>query len=44
VAIRMPAKDISEQGRDATGVRVMSLEKDQEVVSAAPIYAAAETE
>jgi DNA gyrase subunit A len=40
VAIRMPVKDISEQGRDATGVRVMSLEKGQEVVSAAPIYAA----
>lgn len=42
VAIRTPAADVSEQGRDATGVRVMSLEKGQEVVTAAPIYAAAQ--
>jgi len=37
VTIRMSARDISSQGRDATGVRVMSLEKDQTVATAAPV-------
>jgi len=34
--IRMPASDISVQGRDATGVRVMSPGDDQEVVAVSP--------
>jgi DNA gyrase subunit A len=37
VTIRMPVRDISSQGRDATGVRVMSLDEGQTVASAAPI-------
>ena len=35
--IRMPASDISIQGRDATGVRVMSPGDDQEVVAVSPV-------
>lgn len=35
--IRMGAKEISSQGRDATGVRVARLEEGQEVVAAAPV-------
>jgi DNA gyrase subunit A len=37
VTIRMPVRDISSQGRDATGVRVMSLDDGQTVASVAPI-------
>jgi DNA gyrase subunit A len=37
VTIRMPVKVISSQGRDATGVRVMSLDDGQTVASVAPI-------
>ena len=37
VTIRMPVRDISSQGRDATGVRVMSLDNGQTVASVAPI-------
>jgi DNA gyrase subunit A len=37
VMIRMPVKEISSQGRDATGVRVMNLDEGQTVASAAPI-------
>jgi DNA gyrase subunit A len=37
VTIRMPVKEISSQGRDATGVRVMSLDDGQTVASVAPI-------
>lgn len=37
VMIRMPVKEISSQGRDATGVRVMNLDDGQTVASAAPI-------
>jgi DNA gyrase subunit A len=33
--IRMPVRDISSQGRDATGVRVMNLDEDTRVVAAA---------
>jgi DNA gyrase subunit A len=33
----MPVKEISSQGRDATGVRVMSLDEGQTVASVAPI-------
>lgn len=37
VTIRVQVKDISSQGRDATGVRVMNLDAGQVVASAAPI-------
>lgn len=40
VTIRMPVRDISSQGRDATGVRVMNLDDGQTVASVAPILAA----
>ena len=43
VTIRMNVRDISSQGRDATGVRVMSLDEGQTVASVAPILAS-ETE
>jgi DNA gyrase subunit A len=39
VTIRMAVSDISSQGRDATGVRVMSLDEGQTVASVAPILA-----
>ena len=39
VMIRMNVRDISSQGRDATGVRVMSLDEGQTVASVAPILA-----
>jgi DNA gyrase subunit A len=39
VTIRMPVRDISSQGRDATGVRLMSLDGGQTVASVAPILA-----
>jgi DNA gyrase subunit A len=42
VTIRMPVREISSQGRDATGVRVMSLEEGTTVASVAPIVAADE--
>jgi DNA gyrase subunit A len=42
VAIRMPVREISSQGRDATGVRIMSLDEGQTVASVAPILAAVE--
>jgi len=35
--IRMAVREISSQGRDATGVRVMNLEADQTVASVAPV-------
>jgi hypothetical protein len=34
--IRMPASDISVQGRDATGVRVMSPGSGQQVAAVSP--------
>ncbi len=37
VTIRMGVRDISSQGRDATGVRVMTLDDGQIVASVAPI-------
>jgi DNA gyrase subunit A len=37
VTIRTAARDVSSQGRDATGVRVMNLEKGQTVATAAPV-------
>jgi DNA gyrase subunit A len=40
--IRMPVRDISSQGRGATGVRVMSLDEGQSVASVAPILSSDE--
>ena len=40
VTIRMPVREISSQGRDATGVRIMNLDAGQVVASVAPILAA----
>ncbi len=37
VVIRMPVRDISSQGRDATGVRVMNLDAGQVVAAVAPV-------
>ena len=37
VTIRMPVREISSQGRAATGVRVMNLDDGQTVASVAPI-------
>jgi DNA gyrase subunit A len=42
--VRTPVRDISSQGRDATGVRVMNLEAGQVVAAAAPILASGDTE
>ena len=39
VTIRMGVRDISSQGRDATGVRLMNLDDGQTVASVAPILA-----
>ena len=36
-------REISSQGRDATGVRVVSLGSDQVVASVAPVLAVEET-
>jgi len=44
VTIRVPVRDISSQGRDATGVRVMNLDAGQNVASVAPIFSVDETE
>jgi DNA gyrase subunit A len=40
VTIRMEVRQISSQGRDATGVRIMNLDDGQTVASVAPIIAA----
>jgi DNA gyrase subunit A len=37
IVIRMPVREISSQGRDATGVRVMNLEPGQAVAAVAPV-------
>ncbi len=39
VVVRLAARDISSQGRDATGVHVVSLDAGQEVASVAPVLA-----
>ncbi len=39
VMVRMAVRQISSQGRDATGVRVVSLDGDQAVASVAPVLA-----
>ena len=33
----MPVREISSQGRDATGVRVMNLDDGQSVAAVAPV-------
>jgi DNA gyrase subunit A len=38
--IRMAVRDVSSQGRDATGVRVMNLDSGQAVAAVAPVLAA----
>jgi DNA gyrase subunit A len=38
ITVRIPVNGVSSQGRDATGVRVMSLEKGQRLASAAPVF------
>jgi len=43
VTIRLNVRNIASQGRDATGVRVMSLDDGQAVASVAPILAGEET-
>ncbi len=42
VVVRLAAREISSQGRDATGVRVVSLDPGQEVASVAPVLAVEE--
>ncbi len=42
VTIRMNVREISSQGRDATGVRVMNLDEGQTVASVAPILSSDE--
>jgi DNA gyrase subunit A len=37
IVIRMSVREISSQGRDATGVRVMNLESGQQVAAVAPV-------
>jgi DNA gyrase subunit A len=44
VTIRLGASEISEQGRDATGVRVMNLDDGQYVASVAPILSSPDEE
>ena len=39
VTIRMEVREISSQGRDATGVRIMNLDEGQVVASVTPILA-----
>ncbi len=43
VMVRMPVREISSQGRDATGVRVATLDDGQQVASVAPVLAVEET-
>jgi DNA gyrase subunit A len=40
----MPVRQISSQGRDATGVRVMNLEDGQRVAAVAPVLQADDEE
>ncbi len=43
VMVRMPVRQISSQGRDATGVRVVTLDSDQTVASVAPVLSGEES-
>ena len=40
--IRTPVRDISSQGRDATGVRIMNLDDGQTMAAVAPVLVADE--
>jgi DNA gyrase subunit A len=42
VVIRTPVREIASQGRDATGVRVMSLDEGQSVASVARVLSPVE--
>jgi DNA gyrase subunit A len=42
--IRMPVREISSQGRDATGVRVMNLDEGQLVAAVAPVLSTDDTD
>ena len=44
LTVRMAVREISSQGRDATGVRVVTLDSGQVVGSVAPVLAVEETE
>jgi DNA gyrase subunit A len=44
VVIRTPVREISSQGRDATGVRLMNLETGDMVAAVAPVLAERETD
>ena len=44
VMMRMAVRGISSQGRDATGVRLVSLDAGQVVASVAPVLAVEETD
>jgi DNA gyrase subunit A len=44
VTLRVPVAEISEQGRDATGVRIMSLDAGTVVASVAPILGSSDGE
>jgi DNA gyrase subunit A len=44
VMVRMAVREISSQGRDATGVRVATLDSGQVVASVAPVLAVEETD
>ncbi|HLH45814.1 MAG TPA: DNA gyrase C-terminal beta-propeller domain-containing protein, partial [Acidimicrobiales bacterium] len=44
VMVRMPVREISSQGRDATGVRLVSLDAGQQVASVAPVLAVEESD
>ena len=43
VMVRMAVREISSQGRDATGVRIATLDPGQVVASVAPVLAVEET-
>ncbi|MHB1487625.1 MAG: DNA gyrase subunit A [Acidimicrobiales bacterium] len=44
VTIRMAVREISSQGRDATGVRIMNLDEGQTVASSSPVFVTEEDE
>jgi DNA gyrase subunit A len=44
VVIRMAVREISSQGRDATGVRVMTVDDDQTVAAVAPVLSTDDTD
>ena len=44
VTIRTPVRDISSQGRDATGVRIMNLDEGQTVAAVAPVLSTDDAE